>query len=161
MFEKIKSVASNARNAINRKLISVQSYVMAEAPNVLTSKAGNRFLGGCLAVSAAVVPVMAKPGDTAGTGTGGTGLVTQMQQAMDNVYGIMKGVGIVVAAIGVAMSAFQLFLGGDKGMEKAKKTIIYTAVGCGILFLAVPITSAIANMFSGSNDKFTTLTQYN
>lgn len=158
MFEKIKSVASNARNAINRKLVSVQSYVMAEAPNVLTSKAGNRFLGGCLAVSAAVVPVMAKPGDT--TGAGGTGLVTQMQQAMDNVYGIMKGVGIVVAAIGVAMSAFQLFLGGDKGMEKAKKTIIYTAVGCGILFLAVPITSAIANMFSGSNDQFTSLNQY-
>lgn len=156
MFEKIKSVASNARNAINRKLISVQSYVMAEAPNVLTSKAGNRFLGGCLAVSAAVVPAMAKPGDA----TGAAGLVTQMQQAMDNVYGIMKGVGIVVAAIGVAMSAFQLFLGGDKGMEKAKKTIIYTAVGCGILFLAVPITSAIANMFSGSDNKFTTLNQY-
>lgn len=154
MFEKIKSVASNARNAINRKLVSVQSYVMAEAPNVLTSKAGNRFLGGCLAVSASVVPAMAE-----GT-AGGTGLVTQMQQAMDNVYGIMKGVGIVVAAIGVAMSAFQLFLGGDKGMEKAKKTIIYTAVGCGILFLAVPITSAIANMFSGSNDKFTSLNQY-
>lgn len=155
MFEKIKSVASNARNAINRKLISVQSYVMAEAPNVLTSKAGNRFLGGCLAVSAAVVPAMAT-GET----TGGEGLVTQMQKAMDNVYGIMKGVGIVVAAIGVAMSAFQLFLGGDKGMEKAKKTIIYTAVGCGILFLAVPITSAIANMFSGSDNKFTTLNQY-
>ena len=84
MFEKIKSVASNARNAINRKLISVQSYVMAEAPNVLTSKAGNRFLGGCLAVSASVVPVMAKPGDT--TGTGGTGLVAQMQDAMDIRY---------------------------------------------------------------------------
>lgn len=150
MFEKIKSVASNARNAINRKLVSVQSYVMAEAPNVLTSKAGNRFLGGCLAVSASVVPVMA-------TGPDNQNLVTQMQQAMDKVYGIMKGVGIVVAAIGVAMSAFQLFLGGDKGMEKAKKTIIYTAVGCGILFLAVPITSAIANMFSGSNDKFTSL----
>lgn len=147
MFEKIKSVASNARNAINRKLVSVQSYVMAEAPNVLTSKAGNRFLGGCLAVSASVVPAMAD----------GDNLVTQMQTAMDNVYGIMKGVGIVVAAIGVAMSAFQLFLGGDKGMEKAKKTIIYTAVGCGILFLAVPITSAIADMFSGSNDKFTSL----
>lgn len=152
MFEKIKSVASNARNAINRKLISVQSYVMAEAPNVLTSKAGNRFLGGCLAVSASVVPAMAGPNDNT--------LVTQMQRAMDNVYGIMKGVGIVVAAIGVAMSAFQLFLGGDKGMEKAKKTIIYTAVGCGILFLAVPITKAIADMFSGSDNKFTTLNQY-
>ena len=63
MFEKIKSVASNARNAINRKLVSAQSYVMAEAPNVLTSKAGNRFIGGCLAVSAAVVPAMAAGDD--------------------------------------------------------------------------------------------------
>lgn len=150
MFEKIKSVASNARNAINRKLISVQSYVMAKALNVLTSKAGNRFLGGCLAVSASVVPAMAVDNT----------LVSQMQTAMDNVYGIMKGVGIVVAAIGVAMSAFQLFLGGDKGMEKAKKTIIYTAVGCGILFLAVPITSAIAKMFEGSHDQFSTLPKY-
>ena len=141
MFKKIKSVASNARNAINRKLISVQSYVMAEAPNVLTSKVGNRFLGGCLAVSTAVVPAMAG------------GLVDQMQRAMDNIYKIMKGVGVVVAAIGVAMSAFQLFLGGDKGMEKAKKTIIYTAVGCGILFLAVPITSAIVSMFDNVGDK--------
>ena len=141
MFEKLKSVASNARNAINRKLISAQSYVMAEAPNALTSKAGNRFLGGCLAVSAAVVPAMA----------GGNDLVGSMKSAMTNIYKIMKGVGVVVAAIGVAMSAFQLFLGGDKGMEKAKKTIIYTAVGCGILFLAVPITNAITSMFLCDN----------
>lgn len=137
MFEKIKSVASNARNAINRKLISVQSYVMAEAPNVLTSKAGNRFLGGCLAVSAAVVPAMAA----------GEDLIEGMKSAMTNIYSVMKGVGIVVAAIGIALSAFQLFLGGDKGMEKAKKTIIYTVIGCGILFLAIPITNAISSMF--------------
>ena len=137
MFEKIKSVASNARNAINRKLISVQSYVMAEAPNVLTSKAGNRFLGGCLAVSAAVVPAMAT----------GEDLIEGMKSAMTNIYSVMKGVGIVVAAIGIALSAFQLFLGGDKGMEKAKKTIIYTVIGCGILFLAIPITNAISSMF--------------
>lgn len=137
MFEKIKSVASNARNAINRKLISVQSYVMAEAPNVLTSKAGNRFLGGCLAVSAAVVPAMAAGDD----------LIEGMKSAMTNIYSVMKGVGIVVAAIGIALSAFQLFLGGDKGMEKAKKTIIYTVIGCGILFLAIPITNAISSMF--------------
>lgn len=137
MFEKIKSVASNARNAISRKLISVQSYVMAEAPNVLTSKAGNRFLGGCLAVSAAVVPAMAA----------GEDLIEGMKSAMTNIYSVMKGVGIVVAAIGIALSAFQLFLGGDKGMEKAKKTIIYTVIGCGILFLAIPITNAISSMF--------------
>lgn len=137
MFEKIKSVASNARNAINRKLISVQSYVMAEAPNVLTSKAGNRFIGGCLAVSAAVVPAMAAGDD----------LIEGMKSAMTNIYSVMKGVGIVVAAIGIALSAFQLFLGGDKGMEKAKKTIIYTVIGCGILFLAIPITNAISSMF--------------
>lgn len=137
MFEKIKSVASNARNAINRKLVSAQSYVMAEAPNVLTSKAGNRFIGGCLAVSAAVVPAMAAGDD----------LIEGMKSAMTNIYSVMKGVGIVVAAIGIALSAFQLFLGGDKGMEKAKKTIIYTVIGCGILFLAIPITNAISSMF--------------
>lgn len=137
MFEKIKSVASNAHNAINRKLVSAQSYVMAEAPNVLTSKAGNRFIGGCLAVSAAVVPAMAAGDD----------LIEGMKSAMTNIYSVMKGVGIVVAAIGIALSAFQLFLGGDKGMEKAKKTIIYTVIGCGILFLAIPITNAISSMF--------------
>ena len=138
MFEKIKSVASQARAAVTRKMIGVQSYMMAKAPTVLTSKVGNRFLGGCLAMTAAINPAMAG---------GDMTLVTNMQNAMDNVYGVMKGVGVVVAAIGIAMSAFQLFMGGDKGMEKAKKTIIYTAVGCGILFLAVPITKAITSMF--------------
>lgn len=141
MFEKIKSVASQARTAVTRKMIGVQSYMMAKAPTVLTSKVGNRFLGGCLAMTAAITPAMAGPTDTT--------LVTNMKNAMNNVYSIMKGVGIVVAAIGIALSAFQLFMGGDKGMEKAKKTLIYTAVGCGILFLAVPITNAIASMFSG------------
>lgn len=138
MFEKIKSVASRARAAVTRKMIGVQSCMMSEAPSMLTSKVGNRFLGGCLALTAAVTPAMAVD----------MTLVTNMHTAMDNVYGVMKGVGIVVAAIGIAMSAFQLFMGGDKGMEKAKKTIIYTAVGCGILFLAVPITNAIAGMFT-------------
>lgn len=140
MFEKIKSVASQARAAVTRKMIGVQSYMMAKAPTVLTSKVGNRFLGGCLAMTAAITPAMAGDPDMT--------LVTNMQTAMDNVYSVMKGVGVVVAAIGIAMSAFQLFMGGDKGMEKAKKTIIYTAVGCGILFLAVPITKAIAGMFN-------------
>lgn len=151
MFEKIKSVASQARAAVTRKMIGVQSYMMAKAPTVLTSKVGNRFLGGCLAMTAAITPAMATPDMT---------LVTNMQNAMDNVYGVMKGVGIVVAAIGIAMSAFQLFMGGDKGMEKAKKTIIYTAVGCGILFLAVPITKAITGMFDGmTGTEFSGLTK--
>lgn len=142
MFEKIKSVASQARAAVIRKMIGVQSYMMAKAPTVLTSKVGNRFLGGCLAMTAAITPAMA-------TGPSDMTLVSNMKSAMNNVYSIMKGVGIVVAAIGIALSAFQLFMGGDKGMEKAKKTLVYTAVGCGILFLAVPITNAIASMFGG------------
>lgn len=149
MFEKLKSFSSKTRDALNRKIVGVQSYIAAEAPALMTSKAGNRFLGACLAATAAIRPAFA---------ANSNGVVTGLQTAMNNVYGTMKSIGIIVGAGGIALSAFYLFTGGDKGMEKAKKTILYTIIGCGILFLAVPIMNVISGMFSSSGSDFNGLT---
>ncbi len=84
-------------------------------------------------------------------------ITTGIKNAMSTLYKAMKTVGVVVAAVGVALAAFYLFTGGDKGMEKAKRVLLYTVIGCGILFLAVPIINFMADMFKDSSKDVSTL----
>ena len=148
MVSKIRSLMIAAKKAVVRKFVSAQTSVMYHSAK-LNSKAGNAFLGVCCALIGASAPGFAAPANAT------DGIVEGIEKASDNIYGAMKAIGIVVAVIGVALAAFYLFTGGDKGMEKAKKTILYTVIGCGILFLAVPIVNLFIGMFNDSTTGIT------
>ncbi len=147
LSERLKDMKRKATN----KLIAIQTDFMC-SDSKLKSRAGLRFLTGCLAVSGSLAPALA-----AGGGGSADDIASKIQDSVGEAYDAMKTVGVVVAAVGVALAAFYLFTGGDKGMEKAKKTILYTVLGCGILFLAVPIVNFCAGLFSGSSDGFDAL----
>ena len=133
MISKIRSAVIAAKGSLTRKYISAQTAIMNHS---------------CLALTGAAAPGFAAENATAG-------IVEGIEKASDNIYGAMKSIGIVIAVIGVALAAFHLFTGGDKGMEKAKNTILYTVIGCGILFLAVPIVNLFIGMFNDSSSGIT------
>lgn len=150
MFFKLKESAVKAKKKLTEKMISAQATALC-AKDKYASRAGRNFLAICAALGGATIPAFAADAGT------GDAIATKIKTAVGNAYGAMKTIGVVVAACGVALSAFYLFTGGDKGMEKAKKTLLYTVLGCGILFLAVPIVNFMSGLFSTSSDPFTTL----
>lgn len=143
MKEKIHGALTKTKDNINRFLIKQQADALcrqAAAPqkNKASDKVGAVILALCMALIVVAMPAYA---DTA------KDIADAIREAMDSVYSAMKNIGVVIAVIGVAASALILFFGGDKGMEKAKKALIYTAIGIGILFLAVPIIQFFVSMY--------------
>ena len=155
MFLKLKESAVKAKKKITEKMISAQAAALCDKEKY-GSRAGRNFLAVCAALGGATVPAFAS--GTGGTGGTGSDIAAAIKTGVANAYGAMKTIGVVVAACGIALSAFYLFTGGDKGMEKAKKTLLYTVLGCGILFLAVPIVNFMSGLFSGSSSGFESLT---
>lgn len=68
---------------------------------------------------------------------------------MEKVYSIITAIVVPVAIICAAVAAFQIFLGGEKGMEKAKRIIIYTLLGVAIVYLAPLIVREVGSWFKG------------
>ena len=81
-----------------------------------------------------------------------TAIEGQIASGMGSVYGVLKTIAIPIAAVALGFAAYQIFAGGEKGMEKAKKTILYTAIGIAIVFLAPTIINQISGWFSNSGD---------
>lgn len=73
-----------------------------------------------------------------------------ISEGLGKVWTLMKTVGIAVAAIGCCVAAFQFFFGGERGVDKAKKSLLYTAVGVGVLFIAPLIVVTIKDWVEAS-----------
>lgn len=142
--------------AINRAMIRAQSWAMTHD---ISSKAGTRFLAICAALTGSISPAMALGGNSGSAVA--NNIVEGIQDAMNTAYGAMRNIGIVVGVCGVALAAFFLLTGGDKGMEKAKKTLLYTVIGFGVLMLAVPLVNFFVSMFSNSTQDLGNVTQFN
>ena len=143
--------------AINRAMIRAQSWAMTHD---ISSKAGTRFLAICAALTGSISPAMAFGNNNSGTAVAAN-ITEGIRDAMNTAYGAMRNIGIVVGVCGVALAAFFLLTGGDKGMEKAKKTLLYTAIGFGVLMLAVPLVNFFVSMFSNSTQDLGNVTQFN
>lgn len=137
MFHKGKTKAC-------KLMTRAQTALMCDGPAMFTCKAGNMFLVLCFVCAIALLPVLAASGNVAGDVANG------ISTAAEGLYDAMKHIGVIVAVLGVCLAAFHLFTGGDKGMDKAKKTLLYTALGCGVLFLAVPIVNFFSGLFKDS-----------
>ena len=68
---------------------------------------------------------------------------------MSSLYGLLRMVAIPIAAVAAVFAAFQIFAGGEKGMEKAKKVLLYTGIGIAVALLGPLIVKAIATWFQG------------
>ena len=73
-----------------------------------------------------------------------------VKDGLGKAYGVMKALAVPIAAIGVALSAFFIFTDSERGMDKAKKTILYTIIGLAIVLLGPGIVNQISEWFGTS-----------
>jgi type IV secretory pathway VirB2 component (pilin) len=66
-----------------------------------------------------------------------------IKDSLRTIYGVVTGISAAAGCIAVAACAFIILLGGEKGLEQAKKTLIYTGVGIMIIYLAPTIVVLI------------------
>lgn len=85
----------------------------------------------------------------------GTEIQTGMDTGMENLWKILKGISYGVAVAFVAVSAFKLVFGGQKGMEAAKLDFIKAVIFAVIVIFAPSIVSAMFSWFSSSTVTYT------
>ncbi len=89
------------------------------------------------------------------TGSGGTFVQIKnplgnasLQQVIDRITSYAIGIGASLSTIMVLVGAFQILTaGGDASkFEKGKKTVLYAAIGFGVLLLASGLAGLIADI---------------
>lgn len=77
-------------------------------------------------------------------------LVDSIYSGLSKVYEVLYKAVLPIAGICVAGCAFTIWLGGEKGVEKAKKILLYTVMGMVIVFIAptIVVTAHSAISFS-------------
>lgn len=140
-----------ARDTMNRAMIAVTNDTTL--PGV-GGKLASLVAACTVTVGSVMTGAFASGGSTnpSTTGNVGSSVASGIQGGLNSLWGLLKAVGIPVAAIAVVFAAFQIFTGGEKGMEKAKKTLLYTAVGVGILYLGPWLITTIAGWFTSAGD---------
>lgn len=69
-------------------------------------------------------------------------LVNSIYDGLSKVYSIMAKIVLPIAGVCIAASAFTIWLGGEKGIEKAKRVLLFTVMGIAIVFIAPAIIVA-------------------
>ena len=137
MFEKV-------RNRVNGWLFKLTSASqMTEAPKTVGQKLAVLATSFFAPLSALALSAHA---DWSATAT--DGVSTGITSGMEQVFNVMKTIAVPIAAVCLAICGFYIFAGGEKGMEKAKKIGLYTAIGVAIVFLGPLIIETVAGWFS-------------
>lgn len=102
---------------------------------------------GLLLVMVAVVALFTLPAFADGT----TAIEDGVKTGLGQIYDIIKGVSVPIAVVCFAICAFKIFMGGEKGMEQAKKLAIYTVIGMAIVFLAPAVILEVKGWFEGGS----------
>jgi 4-amino-4-deoxy-L-arabinose transferase-like glycosyltransferase len=82
-------------------------------------------------------------------------VVSGISTGLGSLYKVMTAVAIPIAAIVAAFCAFYILAGGDKGMEKAKKIGLYTAIALAIVYLAPLLVTMVQGWFETAGDSAT------
>lgn len=107
------------------------------------------LLIGCLSMTAFA---------TGGSGAvSGAGIGDEIKGGLGEVYDIINTIALPLAALSFVYAALQFFFGGQQGVEKAKKTMIWTIIGIALVYLAPYLVTQIKGWFDGSGVSFNDL----
>lgn len=95
---------------------------------------------------------------TGGSGAvSGAGIGDEIKGGLGEVYDIINTIALPLAALSFVYAALQFFFGGQQGVEKAKKTMIWTIIGIALVYLAPYLVTQIKGWFDGSGVSFNDL----
>lgn len=87
----------------------------------------------------------------------GAGIGDEIKGGLGEVYDIINTIALPLAALSFVYAALQFFFGGQQGVEKAKKTMIWTIIGIALVYLAPYLVTQIKGWFDGSGVSFNDL----
>ena len=76
---------------------------------------------------------------------------------LSEVYNILWKIALPIAGVCLAFCAFKIWAGGERGMETAKRTALYTLIALAIVFLAPIIVKPVGGWFSSGGSQFGSL----
>ena len=71
-----------------------------------------------------------------------------IKSGLGDLWGLLKGIAVPIAAIAAVFCAFSIITGGEKGMEKAKKIALYLIIGLAVVYLGPLLVQTVASWFS-------------
>lgn len=99
-------------------------------------------------IVASLVSVMAFAGSTSGSEIDTSQMTSAIKNGIAKVYKILTSVILPVATLVFAFNAATALVGGEKGMEKAKRSMLHVIIVLACVFLAPMIVQEIGNWFS-------------
>ncbi|MDD6482977.1 MAG: hypothetical protein PUF72_00145 [Clostridiales bacterium] len=129
-----------------------EAYVRSVKRDTDMSSSERRKIGIIRQVISTAVMLMMVLGCVAFAAGTGDDIGHAIAQGMGSVFGVLKIVVVPVAAISLCFCVFQIFVGGERGMETAKKTGLYTAIAVAVVFLAPLIVNTVKGWFENTSD---------
>ena len=82
----------------------------------------------------------------------GGAIESRIASGLGAIYKIITAIAVLCAVIAALFSVYNFFFGGEKGVEKARKILIYAGIGLAIVYLAPVAVKQISIWFSDSVD---------
>lgn len=76
----------------------------------------------------------------------------RIASGLGDVYKVITTIAVPIAVIAAIFSGYNFFFGGEKGAEKARKTLTYVGIGLAIVYLAPVAIKQVSGWFSDSGD---------
>ena len=76
----------------------------------------------------------------------------RIASGLGDVYKVITTIAVPIAVIAAVFSGYNFFFGGEKGVEKARKTLTYVGIGLAIVYLAPVAIKQVSGWFSDSGD---------
>lgn len=80
-----------------------------------------------------------------------TDLQSSVQTGMESIWKLMRYISYGVAIVYVAIAAYKLVLGGQRGMETAKGDLLKMVFFLALILLAPYVISTVVGWFGGNN----------
>lgn len=133
---------------LDEALVKAQCKVISECANHKSNKLSKRSKYARLCIMAIIaMSALLMLSCTAFAEGENKAIADGIAKGMESFYGLLRMVAIPIAAVAAAFAAFQIFAGGEKGMEKAKKILLFTGIGVAVALLAPLIVKTIATWF--------------
>lgn len=81
----------------------------------------------------------------------GKNLQNSVQDGMESIWKLMRYISYGVAIVYVAVAAYKLVLGGQRGMETAKGDLLKMVFFLALILLAPYVISTVVDWFGGNN----------
>jgi 4-amino-4-deoxy-L-arabinose transferase-like glycosyltransferase len=115
----------------------------------------DRVASACVGFGATTSALLITAFADTSTDEAASSVVSGISTGLGSLYKVMTAVAIPIAAIVAAFCAFYILAGGDKGMEKAKKIGLYTAIALAIVYLAPLLVTMVQGWFETAGDSAT------